>query len=616
MAVYHMNVKVGNKETASASAKLDYIFRVGKYINAYIYDEELERYAKERRDSPVYAKSGNMPSWADDNPFIYWSAADKHERTNGRLYVQIEVALPIELDLDQQVRLVRSFARQLTDKNKLPFTYAIHGDSKNPHCHLIISERGNDGIERSPDTWFRLPNAKTDPGARKFPILKKTEELLAARELWADMANAVLKAAGREERIDHRSHEARGLEYEPMIHEGFGPDRKERRKRNDEIMARNRRIKELEEIEADMQRLQAALHQGLSYERLQGIAAELAEAERKLTEYRNLPEASVEIKGLPMGEQLLGDIFSLPEELFPDVIEDEVPIRVVAATEAEFSAEELKILKELEARLHEAEITPPITLTTSATTPEPTIPAASPKTWTPVNNQLATPSMTKKEARNELELVAQELEAANLERLNKKHKTEQAEQETRIDQARVALEAIKADPPKKGWFESRKKYEARFRAWEARGGELGKAIRAVGGAENVLKYYKEEAIKELKASKDHFWSEAQKARPDLVKVIKDAQDAEQGYVRPTVEAIAAFRAAIIADRQRIAAAMEDSTHPLQIAAVIRAEPSWTPEPVQAVEDPAPTSLPISPSRLDPQHDDQADEVSDDWTPER
>ena len=38
-----------------------------------------------------------MPEWAEDDPGAYWEAADEHERANGRLYSEVQFALPKEL---------------------------------------------------------------------------------------------------------------------------------------------------------------------------------------------------------------------------------------------------------------------------------------------------------------------------------------------------------------------------------------------------------------------------------------------------------------------------------------------------------------------------------------
>ena len=39
-----------------------------------------------------------MPEWAEDDSRKYWAAADVGERANGRLYREVEFALPRELN--------------------------------------------------------------------------------------------------------------------------------------------------------------------------------------------------------------------------------------------------------------------------------------------------------------------------------------------------------------------------------------------------------------------------------------------------------------------------------------------------------------------------------------
>ncbi|MFV2545422.1 MobA/MobL family protein, partial [Escherichia coli] len=98
---------------------------------------------------------GHLPTGAE-RPADYWDVADLYDRANGRLFKVVDFALPVELTLDQQRELVDEFARHLTEGERLPYTLAIHaGDGENPHCHLMISERKNDGIERPADQWFK-----------------------------------------------------------------------------------------------------------------------------------------------------------------------------------------------------------------------------------------------------------------------------------------------------------------------------------------------------------------------------------------------------------------------------------------------------------------------------
>ena len=148
MAVFHLKISVGSRAGGqSARAKADYIEREGRY--------EQDREELEHRES------GNMPEWAEEDPRSYWEAADEHERANGRLYREVQFALPKELNEGQRRELASGFAKRLTEGERLPYTLAIHrGDGENPHAHLMFSERSNDGHERSREQWFKRYNAE------------------------------------------------------------------------------------------------------------------------------------------------------------------------------------------------------------------------------------------------------------------------------------------------------------------------------------------------------------------------------------------------------------------------------------------------------------------------
>ena len=149
-----------------------------------------------------------MPEWAQDDPRSYWAAADEYERANGRLYREVQFALPKELSEAERRKAASSFAGQLTGPERLPYTLAIHrGDGENPHAHLMFSERANDGIERSREQWFRRAN-RSEPeqgGAHKSRVAVPRTWLEQTRKAWEREANEALVRAGRKERIDHRS---------------------------------------------------------------------------------------------------------------------------------------------------------------------------------------------------------------------------------------------------------------------------------------------------------------------------------------------------------------------------------------------------------------------------
>ena len=229
MAVFHLKASFGSRAGGqSARAKSDYIEREGRYEKD---GEELE-----------HKEHGNMPEWAEDDPGKYWEAADEHERANGRLYSEVQFALPKELGEADRRELAGEFTERVCSKERLPYTLAIHrggANGENPHAHLMFSERGHDGIERSAEQWFRRYNrqAPEKGGARKSREAKAGDWLEKTRKAWEQTANRALERAGRSERIDGRSladlrdeaHRAGDLERaaelsrEPNVH--LGPER-------------------------------------------------------------------------------------------------------------------------------------------------------------------------------------------------------------------------------------------------------------------------------------------------------------------------------------------------------------------------------------------------------
>lgn len=243
MAIYHMRVTTGSRKGGqSAKAKIAYISREQKY-------------ARDKAEL-LHTESGNMPEWAR-SPLEYWDGADLYERANGRLFKEVEFALPRELSLDDQRKLVVEFARHLTEDEQLPYSLAIHsGKGENPHCHLVISERINDGVSRPKEQWFKRWNGK-DPakgGAQKSMALRPKEWLENTREAWAQHANRALKQAGISEQIDHRTLEAQGIDRAPGVH--LGPNvvemeaRGVRTRRGDQAVKVEEANQELAELRA------------------------------------------------------------------------------------------------------------------------------------------------------------------------------------------------------------------------------------------------------------------------------------------------------------------------------------------------------------------------------
>ena len=77
-----------------------------------------------------------------------------------------------------------------------------------------------------------------------LPLYEAAQRLAAWRAAWADVSNRYLERAGREERIDHRSNAARGIDEIPTIHEGVTAQALERKGIISDRCEINRQIRE------------------------------------------------------------------------------------------------------------------------------------------------------------------------------------------------------------------------------------------------------------------------------------------------------------------------------------------------------------------------------------
>ena len=255
-------------------------------------------------------------SWQDREKL--WNAVEEAEKTkDSRLAREFVAALPVELSREQQIALLQDFVREQFVAEGMCADVAIHDtDGHNPHAHILLTVRPlteagawqyktekeylcvKDGEERGftaaefksaqAEGWekqypykvgkkkvYMAPSAAEARGyerASKYPKSTKygrqnpiserwnsEEQLLAWREAWSTAANRYLELAGHEERIDHRSHAARGLEERPTIHEGVAAQALERRGIISDRCELNRQIKAdnalLRELKAEVKKL-------------------------------------------------------------------------------------------------------------------------------------------------------------------------------------------------------------------------------------------------------------------------------------------------------------------------------------------------------------------------
>ncbi|MGA2398181.1 MAG: MobA/MobL family protein [Steroidobacteraceae bacterium] len=223
MAVYFLNIKTFGRSTGS-SAPGAAAYRAGERIR----DERTGRTYDHTDRVDVMHKEILVPSrladadmsWATDRATL-WNAAEAAEtRKNARVAREYLIALPVELSHERQVRAVRGFAQELSERYRFAVDVAIHAprdfpgsDPRNFHAHLLATTREVSLEGLGPKTALELNDAQR----REFGLGPAINELLYVRQRWADVANEALQSAHVDARIDPRCLDADGHAREPRL---------------------------------------------------------------------------------------------------------------------------------------------------------------------------------------------------------------------------------------------------------------------------------------------------------------------------------------------------------------------------------------------------------------
>ena len=318
MAIYHLEAKVVGRGAGRSAVAASAYLSCSRLYNDY--DGIQHDYTKKQGLvwQEVFLPEYAPQEWQDREKL--WNAVEEVETAkDSRLAREFVVALPIELSREQQIELLQDFIREQFVSDGMCADAAIHDtDGHNPHAHILLTvrpldERGKwqyktekeylcmrNGEERGftaaefksaqNDGWekqypykvgkkkvYMTPSAaeaqeliradkhpKSTPYGRQNPISERwnsEEQLVSWRVAWADVTNRYLESAGREERIDHRSNAARGLDEIPTIHEGVTVQALERKGIVSDRCELNRQIRAdnalLRELKAEIKKLAA-----------------------------------------------------------------------------------------------------------------------------------------------------------------------------------------------------------------------------------------------------------------------------------------------------------------------------------------------------------------------
>jgi len=232
MAIYHIQVNVvsrGGGRSAVACAA----YRAAEKIHDEHWGKTFDFSRKQGVEHKEILAPEGAPEWVQDRSKLWNQVEAAEKRVNSRVAREVTLALPKELNLDQQKELVREFAQENFVRHGMIADVCIHKDNpENPHAHLMLTTReiGPGGFQDKNRTW----NGK--------------DLLLSWRENWAKEANLALAKAGHEQRIDHRTYQEQGIALEPTrklgvrMEEAAGDSREiiqERWEKQQEIIRRN-----------------------------------------------------------------------------------------------------------------------------------------------------------------------------------------------------------------------------------------------------------------------------------------------------------------------------------------------------------------------------------------
>ncbi|MBQ9270238.1 MAG: MobA/MobL family protein [Oscillospiraceae bacterium] len=322
MAIYHLEAKVISRGAGRSACAASAYMSCSRIFNDY--DGVQHDYTRKQglKWEKVFLPPMAPPEWQDREQL--WNAVEAAEKAkDSRLAREFVIALPVELDKEAWVKLLSDFIQEQFVKEGMCADVAIHDtDGHNPHAHIMLTvrpltEKGtwqqktqkeylcvrgneeqgftaeefktaqNEGWEKQyqykvgkKKVWMTTAEAEAHgyervskyPKSTKFgrqnPISERwnsEDQLVTWRAAWADAVNRSLEQAGRAERIDHRSHTARGLDEQPTIHEGVAACAMEKQGINAERCAMNRQIKAdnriLRNLKATIARLTEAVKQ-------------------------------------------------------------------------------------------------------------------------------------------------------------------------------------------------------------------------------------------------------------------------------------------------------------------------------------------------------------------
>jgi hypothetical protein len=205
MAIFSLNIRLIKR-----SSNRNVVKEAAYCSGTILADEKTKKeFSYLSKKGVVYSEiitPPNYPHWCDMRAKL-WNAVERAEkRKDAQLARETIVALPRELNLEQQKNLLLRFVKEnFVSKGMIADVNIHHDNENNPHAHILLTMR-------------RVENGVFTKKVREW---NDREALKDLRKNWANLVNFYLEAIGSKERVSELSHFKRGLTIKPTIHLGF-----------------------------------------------------------------------------------------------------------------------------------------------------------------------------------------------------------------------------------------------------------------------------------------------------------------------------------------------------------------------------------------------------------
>jgi Ti-type conjugative transfer relaxase TraA len=230
LAIYHLSMKPMSR-SSGRSAVAAAAYRSGQKLTNE-RDGLTHDFTRKGgiAHSEIVTPEGSKADWARDRSRLWNAAEHSEKRKDARVAREIEIALPHELTADQRLALTREFSQGLADRFGVAVDFSIHTpdsktDERNHHAHIMMTTRKVEASGLGEKSTLELENKKLI--ALGLPT--SHDQLRDIRLDWEERTNRHLAMAGHDIRIDHRSHEACGIDLEPTQHVGVHACQMDRR---------------------------------------------------------------------------------------------------------------------------------------------------------------------------------------------------------------------------------------------------------------------------------------------------------------------------------------------------------------------------------------------------